>query len=673
MSKAPNNLIEFDQFRLDVARGWLTRDAEIIPLPPKAVLLLNLLLQRAGQVVSKEQIFTAIWPDVIVEESNLSQYVHLLRKTFTQYGSPKNLIETIPRVGYRFNGSVRNVIEEVSGEPVQAQQFTPPAERVPDFSQRADSNVFQPTTALAPVQEQTLTPLAEAIPGSLQLSDSHMLLPTVAARKPASYRLLKPVLAIVALLVVTILTNEGIATFRTRNTPLVASLAVLPFTSLGAEALEPSLRLGLADSLITHLGSFRQLQVRPTAAVRSFTEKEFDPLQAGRDLGVEGIVTGNVQRENGRLRVTLQLVRLSDQRTIWAGTFDESFSQLFYLQDRIAEQTAVALNLPSALPKARPTRQSPNLEAYQLYLRGRYFWNRRTPEWIQKGIECFQEAIRLDPQYALAYSGLADSYALTSSGLPSLERKAKSRPAVEQALKLDPELAEAHASLGFIKYKYDWDWLGAEQSLRHAIALNTNYSTAHHWLGECLSLQGKTEEGLASLRYAERLDPLSLAIKEDIGLHLYRSRQYDLAIKQLLDIRAMDPTYIRIGPWLARIYEQKGRYEEAVTEDLNGPLQKRLDEVTKQELKDAIRQGGWHVYLQKYLDLYKAGKIPEDARFLAYVNLQLGDKEPALVYLEKSFDIHADAPLQIKTEPIYDPLRAEPRFQELLRRAHHAL
>lgn len=636
MPKAVNNLLEFDRFRLDVARGWLKCGTEIVPLPPKAVSLLNLLLQQAGQVVSKEQIFATIWPDVVVEESNLSQYVHLLRKTFIQHGSPKNLIETIPRVGYRFNGSVHNVVEETAWEPVP-EQATPQTEAFSD-------------------------PAQPDLPPS-----------TVAASTSVNFRSLKPILVIVVLLVVTILTIEGIATLRTQNTPPVASLAVLPFTSLGAEPLEPSLRLGLADALITRLTSFNRVQVRPTAAVRSFTEKEVDPLQAGRDLGVEGIVTGNVQRENGRLRVTLQLVRLSDQRTIWAGTFDESFSQLFYLQDRIAEQTAVALNLPSASPKVKPTRQSPNLEAYQLYLRGRYFWNRRTPEWIQKGIECFQEAVRLDPQYALAYAGLADSYALTSSGLPSLERKAKSRPMAEEALRLDPELAEAHASLGFIKYKYDWDWAGAEQSLRHAIALNPNYSTAHHWLGECLSLQGKAEEGLASLRYAERLDPLSLAIKEDIGLHLYRSRQYDQAIKQLLDIRALDPTYIRIGPWLARIYEQKGRYEEAVTEDLNGPLQKRLDETTKQELKDAIRQGGWHVYLQKYLDLYRAGKIPEDARFLAYVNLQLGDKEPALAYLEKSFDIHADAPLQIKTEPIYDPLRAEPRFQELLRRAGHAL
>ena len=534
MPRPVNNLFEFDRFRLDVARGWLKCGTEIVPLPPKAVSLLNLLLQQAGQVVSKEQIFAAIWPDVVVEESNLSQYVHLLRKTFTQHGSPKNLIETIPRVGYRFNGSVRNVVEETAWEPVP-EQSAPQTAQVPD---------------------------------SPQVPDSGASLPAAAAPTLARYRLLKPILVIVALLVIVILAADGIATFRTRNTPTVASLAVLPFTSLGAEPLEPSLRLGLADSLITHLSGFPRLQVRPTAAVRSFTEKEFDPLQAGRDLGVEGIVTGNVQRENGRLRVTLQLVRLSDQRTIWAGTFDESFSQLFYLQDRIAGQTAIALNLPSASPKVRPTRQSPNLEAYQLYLRGRYFWNRRTPEWIQKGIECFQEAVRLDPQYALAYAGLADSYALTSSGLPSLERKAKSRPMAEQALRLDPELAEAHASLGFIKYKYDWDWAGAEHSLRQAIALNLNYSTAHHWLGECLSLQGKVEEGLASLQYAERLDPLSLAIKEDIGLHLYRSRQYDQAIKQLLDIRALDPNYTRIGPWLARLYEQKGRYEEAVHEEI---------------------------------------------------------------------------------------------------------
>ncbi|MFN0112269.1 MAG: winged helix-turn-helix domain-containing protein [Blastocatellia bacterium] len=646
MSKLVNNLVEFDQFRLDTTRGWLKCGNEIIPLPPKVGSLLKLLLQHAGQVVSKEQIFASIWPDVVVEESNLSQYVHLLRKTFTQHGSSKNLIETIPRVGYRFNSSVRNVVEEISGELLE-----PPG-----------------LIAQAVVAE-------EVIANSPTLSVTTASVPTVGASKPGHYRWLKPVVAMVVLLVVTILTVEGIAVLRSRNSLPVASIAVLPFSNLGTEPLDPSLRLGLADALITRLSNFNQLRVRPTAAVRSFTEKEFDPLKAGQDLGVEGIVTGSIQRENGRLRVTLQLVRLADQQTIWAGAFDESFSQLFYLQDHIAEQTALALNLSPTAATAKPARQSPNLEAYQLYLRGRYFWNRRTPEWIQKGIECFQEAIRLDPQYALAYAGLADSYALTSSGLPPPERKAKSRPAAEQALKLDSELAEAHASLGFIKYKYDWDWAGAEQSLRHAIALNPNYPTAHHWLGECLSLQGKVEEGLAALRHAEQLDPLSLPIKEDIGLHLYRSRQYDRAIKQLLDIRSLDPNYTRIRPWLARLYEQKGRYEEAVNEHLNGPLQiRQLNNEIRQELKDAVHQGGWRTYLQKYLTLYKVGKIAgNDARFLAYVHLQLGDKEPALVYLEKSFDIFGDAPLQIKTEPIYDPLRSEPRFQELLRRAHHSL
>jgi tetratricopeptide (TPR) repeat protein len=411
--------------------------------------------------------------------------------------------------------------------------------------------------------------------------------------------------------------------------------------------------------------------VRPTAAIRRYAGQAADPLAAGRELQVEAVLSANLQRQGQTVRVAVQLVRISDAHTLWSDTLDEEASRLFTLQDNLSARVAAALALPlNERDRERLTKHgTTNLEAYQLYLKGRLFWNRRTPEWIGKGIECFEQALKLDPQYALAWAGLADCYVLTSSGLPALVRMPKARAAVERALQLDEQLAEAHAARGMIKFKFDFDLAGAESAFQRALELNPNYATAFHWYGDCLSRLDRFDEALRLLRQAERLDPLALAVKEDIGTVYYRMRRYAEAEKQYRDVLAIDPGFARTLGMLALVDVAQGRYDEAVAklmrqQELTGTAPTRLDALKRAYQQS--QQGGWAGYWRKQRELRgdKEGNAYENAR----VALRMGERERAYDWLDQAFGDHSGIQIDIKNDPELDSLRAEPRFQGLLRR-----
>lgn len=451
-----------------------------------------------------------------------------------------------------------------------------------------------------------------------------------------------------------------------------ASIAVLPFVSSSGETTTPELSLGLADALITKLGALNKLEVRPTAAIARYTEKPPDVLRVGSELGVEAVLTGRIHRADGQMRVTLQLLRVADGKTLWAGSFDDQFQRLFALEDAMAEQVAEALNLPmNPTERAQFNRQgTANLGAYQLYVKGRYFWNKRRWEWTKKGIECFEQAIQLDPNYAQAWAGLADSYALWNPEMTARERLAKAKPAAEKALALDEQLPEAHASLGFIKYKFEWDWHGAEISFKRALELNPNYATAHHWYGEMLGLTGRFDEAQEQLQQAERLDPLALAIKEDIGLAWYRARNYDLAQKKLREALELDPSYARVHNKLAEVFQAQGRYEEAISELVTFWTATGRTPFEIAPLQQAFQSGGWLAFSRKQIGLALAGSQPPDGHYMSKLYLRVHEKALALACLERSFADLGEGPLRIK-DPEFDPLRDEPKYQELLRRAGH--
>lgn len=311
-----------------------------------------------------------------------------------------------------------------------------------------------------------------------------------------------------------------------------------------------------------------------------------------------------------------------------------------------------------------------NQKAYQRYLEGRFYWAKRTPDSVYKATTRFEEALQLDPNYAPAYAGLADSYAVTASGLPASDRRIKAKSAAERALALDESSAEAHTSLAFILYKFDWNWPEAERHFRRALQLNPNYALAHHWFGEFLILRGHPEEGLAELRQAESLDPLSLPIKNDLARALYRTRRYDEAIKEAQDVIELDPNFSNAYATLTYAYEQKRNYAKAIEADLQVLS---LSDGSKEEiaaLRRRFADFGWQGYWRGRLELLQkapAGSVPDYVFAETYV--RLGDREEALHYLEKSFESRGDAPLLIGVEPLLDTLRSEKRFIYLLRRA----
>lgn len=652
---------EFGEFQFEVDSRRLLRGGEVLPLPPKAAALLQLFLERSGAVLKKDDIFASLWPNEIVEESNLTRTIYLLRKTLNQHAPAEQFIETLPKIGYRFLVEAREILPAPSAaEPAPRPQTT------------AEVLFAEPGFSASPGLPAGKTGWRETALGlvyrRVQVDGDGQLLPVKQGMRP---QMKLTMWAVSGLVVLGLLALAARQFFQTEIQ--VATIAVLPFSELGGDGRESVLGLGVADTVISRLGSLGEIEIRPTSAIRRYAERASDPLPAGRELQVEAVLTGNIQRLGGQVRVTAQLLRVSDGKTLWSAALDEDAAELFALQDRLTEQVAKALHLSLTAEQRRQLRkrETENLTAYNLYLKGRLFWNRRSPEWIRKAIESFEAAIQADPNYALAYSGLADCYSLVVSGLPPLERMPKAKQAAQKALELDDSLAEAHASLGFIKYKFDWDWRGAETELRRAIELNPNYATAHHWYGECLGLQAKYTEAHAALKLAERLDPLSLAIKEDIGMVWFRMRDYQKALGKYQEVRELDPRFVRIRNKLSELYIAMSRYDEAVAEKIAVIEMNVKQQEAAAALRQAYQTGGWIGFVRKEIELVEVGSLFLGEDYLARRHMSLGDKEQALVWLKKSFASHGEGPLRMKTEPEYDSLRSDPRFIALLQRAGH--
>jgi tetratricopeptide (TPR) repeat protein len=418
------------------------------------------------------------------------------------------------------------------------------------------------------------------------------------------------------------------------------------------------------------LSNLRTMTVRPTDAIRRYDGVDRDPVEVGRELGVQEVLTGSVQRLGSRLRITVQLVHVKDGAPLWSGQFDEKFTDVFALEDSISKHItgALTLQLTGEESKLLVRHDTDNPDAFDLYLKGRYYWGQKTPASIHSGIECFQQAINLDPSYALAYAGLADSYSVEASGLRPAERFPKARDAASRAVTLDDGLAAAHASIGYILYKFYWEWNNAEREFRRAIELNPKDSTAHHYFGEFLCLTGRFDQGFAELNRAAELDPLSATIRADIGIALYRARRYTEAVEQLKSIIAQDPTFWMAHLYLALVYEENRMYDESVTEALSARKLSRQFEDSVPSLRDAYTRGGWNAFLRQYLAVMQEHSIREyvPPYWSAVLYLRLGDRDRALEWLARSLAERDDGALGLKVDPTYDSVRSDPRFEDLL-------
>lgn len=453
----------------------------------------------------------------------------------------------------------------------------------------------------------------------------------------------------------------------------LTSIAVLPFSLIGEESGDEYLKLGMADALITRLGNIRKLILRPTSAVRKYVSHEQDSGRLGQKLGVEAVLEGTIRRSGERVRITVQLVSVNDETTLWAERFDEKFTDIFAVEDSISEQVATALILKlTGDEKRRLTkRYTEDVEAYQAYLKGRYFWNKRTEEGMRKGIEYFRQAIEIDPLYALAYAGLADSYNLLGIYNVSAPREVfpKAKAAAVKALEIDDTLAEAHASLAFVLHSFDWDWAGAEREYRRALELNPDYATAHHWYANHLVIMGRHAEAMEEMKLARRLDPLSPIIDGNVGNLLYYTRRYDRAMEHFRKMLEMEPDFYATHSNLGGVYEQKGMYGEAIAE-----FEKAL------ALDDSLPTRAWlgHAYALAGKTA-AAHEVIEDLKGrpqshyvssydIAMIYVGLGDVGQAFAWLEKAYEDRSDSLLWLKIDPRLDSIRGDPRLTELMER-----
>jgi TolB-like protein/tetratricopeptide (TPR) repeat protein len=454
--------------------------------------------------------------------------------------------------------------------------------------------------------------------------------------------------------------------------PSSRSVAILPFHAIGIVPDEDYLAVGMADALITRLSNVRQLAVRPTSAILKYGSTS-DVIAAARELRVDAVLDGRMQRQGDRIRVTTQLIGVRDGAPLWAATFDEPFTDLFAVQDAISQRVAESLvRRLSADDRGRLAAGSTSdPEAFQLYLRGRFQWNKRTEDGFAKAIALFNEAIKRDPQYAAAHAGLADTYLnLFDYGLmPATDATAKATAAATRALELDDRLAEAHNSLAHI-HLHEWRWADAEKEFKRAIDLSPSYPSAYHWYALYLTSVGRVEEAVAAIERAQELDPVSMRISADVGQAYNAARLPDRAIEQERKVLELDPNF-RVAYWIRGLaYEQKGMLGEAVEQFREALKRSPGNPNYLGALGHALALHGDAAEARRIAEGLEKKREPGDgtAFFIALVYTGLGETDVALDWLEAACDERSGSVRYLKVEPRLDPIRTHPRFQALMRR-----
>ena len=449
---------------------------------------------------------------------------------------------------------------------------------------------------------------------------------------------------------------------------------MLPFKPLAADGRDESLELGMAETLITRLSSLREISVRPTSAVRKYTGLEQDAIAAGRELQVESVLDGSLQRAGDRLRVTVRFVRVTDGQTLWTERFDENFTDIFAMQDRVSAKVVglLAVRLTQSEQTLLTKRSTDNPAAYELYLKGRYFWNKFTAGDHQLAESYFKQAIARDANYARAYVGLADTYAAsaTNSWIVPTEGYLKAKAAVKKALQLDDSLSEAHANLGALAMFYDLDWLTAEREYQRAIELDPNYPIAYELYSYLLSATGRLGDGVAKINRARQADPLSVLLSSDAGQAYYWARRYDEAIKQYQQSIEMDPADPLSHLGLGTVYQQLGRHDEAIAAYQRAITASERSSAILGPLGHAFAKSGRNGEALKIVEELKAMSrqkyvSPYD---LAILYTGLGEKDKAIEQLNRAFEERAGWIIDLKVEPFFDSLRSDRRFEELVQR-----
>jgi TolB-like protein/DNA-binding winged helix-turn-helix (wHTH) protein/Flp pilus assembly protein TadD len=616
----------FGPFRLDAGDLVLRRGDEEIPLTRKAVETLLVLVENAGHVMAKETLLERVWPGTFVNESTLAQNILTLRKALGKQASGEDYIGTVPKRGYRFEAPVtENGHFDAAARPVGL------APRPPGSS------------LAAPFSRHTVLYALVAVAVLIAISGLYL----VRAR-------LMPAAVNVA-------------------STKIHSIAVLSLTNLSGDPSQDYLADGITEAITTDLAKFHSLRVVSRTSAMQYNGRKKPLPEIARELHVDAIVEGGMMRSGAHVRVTAQLTRAANDEQIWAESYEREVRDLLALQNDVARdiaehvQAQISTQDRERLSTARPL----DPRAHEEYLKGRFFWNKRTENGYLDAIDHFLRAIQIDPQYPEPYAGLADAYALLGSlggaSIPRRDAMNNARSIARKALELDPTIAEAHTSLAFVLMHYDWDFAAAEKEYLRAIDLNPNYPTAHQWYAVNLAVTDRMDAALAELRHAQELDPLSLIISADIGELLGCARRYEEAVAQLQSTLKMDPNFLLAHYDLVVIYEYQQKYAEAADHARKAVELAPSSLWAQGLLGSTYALNGQPDKARKVMASIERSPQGKDAsNVLALIAIGLGDKDEAFHWLQVARNERSGSLILMKSVPSFDPLRSDPRFASLL-------
>ena len=619
MNMQDTKQFSFSTFWLDVEKRQLLHRNQQVILTRKALDTLSVLVSNAGRVVSREELKRLVWGDALVEEATIAQNIFTLRKTLGEHEPGQNLIETIAGVGYRFTGQVHPYFSEAS-------------------------------------------PLGIGVPDNRR--------PLSVSKFQVRLRWIVPVLVVVLGLVAAIWRR-----YAPPHAPRIQSLAVLPFANLTGDPQQEYVADGISDALLTDVAQISGLRVISGSSAARYATTSLD-RKIPQDLQVDALVEGAVLRDGDQFAVDVRLVHSADYHTLWTARFELSHHDLLGLNYTISRSMSRQLQSPGSELNVAPQSSvgTGNVEAYNEYLKGRFFWNKRTEDAFVKAIEYFNHAIALDPKYAQAYAGLADSYALLGSlpnaEMPRSQAMPKAKAAALEALRIDDSLAEAHTSLAFVNMQYEWDWPGSQKEFKRALALNPNYATAHQWYAVWLMAQGKTAASLEEELRAQRADPLSIIIMTDTAQLLIYAGRHDEAAKQAQRVLEIDPAFPLAHLYLAIAYIEKKDYPAATTEFQKVLAINKEDPWALSGLAQAYVLVGQTGKSETILrDLLQRARSQEDLTIeLAKVYAQLGENDRAFAWLEKAYRNRTGSLILLNPVPDFQTLHHDPRFADLDRR-----
>ena len=644
----PRVIYEFGQFRLDREAHLLVSGEKIVALEPKAVDVLLILVEKHGELVARQDLMSAVWPNTFVEESNLSSNISILRRQLGATPDGGDYIQTIPKRGYRFAAAVKQVQDE-----------PPTLAAGQDVGSRA-------APALEPESDRSATPagLDEAAKAGTTAGS---------VKKRTVWPAVVLAAAVVLALALTLLYLAGWRLPGSGAEAHIEAIAVMPLENLSGDPAQEYFADGMTEALTADLAQIGALRVIARASVMQYKGTKQPLAQIAQRLNVEGVVSGSVLRSGSRVRITAALIRAATGQQLWVKTYDRNLGDVLDLENEVARAIAAEVQAKVTVQeRVRLARNhSVNADAYDAYLKGRYYYNRFTVDGFSKSIEYFEQAIELDPDYASAYAGLADALAsLEQIGAAQHEDvHPKALEAASKAIAMDDTLSEAHAAMASVRAN-DWERSGAEREVKRAIELNPGFSLAHLYYSNMLRHLGRREESIAEARRALELDPLSPLTNEELADAHLSARQYDAAIEQYQKTLDLYPNQAAPRDSLGWAYIYQGKYEQGMEEIRKSIALYGEDPSLSPEIAFIYGMTGKKGEARKVLNrlLSTSKTTPIAAHHFALIYIGLGDKDEAFAWLEKAYQEHSPMMAWLEVDQRFDSLREDPRFQNLMRR-----